>query len=217
MSGGSSKPKKTPVSEGEKISTQLARDQINYYRSTFAPLEGQFRDEVSKDYSSRFAGQNAAASMREITPTLAGVAAGGDMMNTGELAGGIAAGRVAGMAEGRRQRDDGMLDALGVGLGISADATSSLSDAGRLQTNAAIDRTRESLVKAQAKADTRNAALGAVAAVGGAYGTKAFLTNRQNKEAFETSMRLGGSREGYSSAYLSGWTGPSRTTIRGKP
>lgn len=214
MSGGSSKPKATPVSQGEKISAQLAKDQIAYYRSTFAPLESEFRDVASRDYSDRFAGQAGTASMREVTPALAGAAANPHMMDTGDIAEGISMGRVGGMAQGRAERDAGRLEALGVGLGITADATASLADAGRVQTNAAIDLTREKLAKQQAKQEVRNAALGAIAAVGGAYGTKSFLTNRQNALAAENSLKMGASPEGYSSAYLSGWQGPTRTTIK---
>lgn len=214
MSGGSSKPKEVPVSKGEKIQTQLAKDQINYYRSTFAPLETQFRDEVSQDHSARFAGQNATASMREMTPAMAGLAMSGSTLDTAGLAGATTSGRVAGMAQGVREQADGRIESLGVGMGITADANRTLSEAGRLQTSAAIDVTREKLADAQAKADVRNAALGAVAAVGGAYGTKSYLTNRENALAAENSLKLGGSSIGYSPAYLSGWTGPTRTTIK---
>lgn len=214
MSGGSKKPKDTPVSEGEKVSAQLAKDQIGYYRSTFAPLESEFRDVASRDYSARLSGQAGTAAMREITPAVAGAAASPYMMNTGDIAEGVTMGRVGGLAQGRAERDAGRLEALNVGLGLTADATASLADAGRIQTNAAIDLTREKLVKQQAKTDMRNAALGAVAAVGGAYGTKRFLTSRQSAQAAEQSMKLGASPEGYGSAYLSGWTGPSRTTVK---
>lgn len=176
MSGGSpSKPKPTPVSEGEKISAQLAKDQIGYYRSTFAPLEGQFRDEAGRDYSARFAAQNASAANRTLSDGLAAVASTGAMMDTGGMSEAITGARVAGLAQGRRERDDGRLDALGVGLGITADATKSLGEAGRIQTNAAIDRSREEVVKMQAKADVRNAALGGIAAIGTAYGTSKLL------------------------------------------
>lgn len=176
--GGGSKPKDVPVSEGEKIQTRLARDQISYYRSTFAPLETQFRDEASRDHSARFAGQNATASMREMTPAMASLAMSGSTVDTADLAGATTIGRVAGMAQGVREQADGRIDSLGVGMGITADANRTLSEAGRLQTSAAIDTTRQKMADAQAKADVRNAALGAVAAVGGAYGTKAYL-NRQ--------------------------------------
>lgn len=208
MSGGSSKPKDVPVSQGEKIQTQLARDQISYYRSTFAPLETQFRDEASRDYSERLAGQNATSSMREMTPGLADVAMSGMSMDTASLAGATTAGRVAGTAQGKREQADGRLESLGVGMGITADANRTLSEAGRLQTNAAIDQTREKVAEMQAKAGVRNAALGAVAAVGGAYGTKSYLDSRDAKAAAAESSRLGASRAGYSPAFLSGWTGP---------
>lgn len=211
--GGGSKPKPVAVSEGEKIQTGLAKDQISYYRNTYAPLEAQFRDEAGRDYSSRFAGQNAAASVRELTPALADAAASGAMVDTGSLGSAVAGGRVAGMAQGRRERDDGRLEALGIGLGVTADASKSLSQAGQIQTSAAIDRTRDEVVKMQAKTDVRNAALGAAAAVGGTYGMKHYLGAMEAKQAAARSSKTGASKEGYSSAYLSGWTGPSRTTL----
>lgn len=205
MSGGSKKAEKTKVSEGEKISAQLARDQIGYYRSTFAPLEGQFRDLASQNHSERFAGQNATAAMREMTPALGSIAQTGIMADTADMADGVTSGRVAGYAQGRRERDDGRLEALGVGLGISADATRSLATAGHLQTQNAVTHMREKTARAQAKADTRNAALGAIAAVGGAYGTKSYLTSQQRKAAFDHSVQMGSSVGGYHSPEFSAW------------
>jgi hypothetical protein len=213
MSGGAKKPKDVPISEGEKIQTQLAKDQIAYYRSTYAPLESQFRDEASRDYSSRFAGQNATASTRLMTPALADTAKSVSMADTASLGDAITSGRVSGMGEGRRQRDDGALEALGVGLGVTADAGTSLSQAGRIQTNAAIDKTTESIVKMQAKADVRNAAIGAVASVAGAYGTNKLMGKMEAKQAAAASSKMGASRDGYSAGALSGWKGPSRSKL----
>lgn len=175
MSGGSSSAKKTPVTDGEKIQTELARDQHQYYSSTYAPLENQFRDEVTRDYSSRLAGQNATASMREMTPTLANVAMSGSTADSGVLGDAVTGGRVAGLAQGARELADGRLESIGLGMGITADANRSLSEAGRIQTNAAIDRTREQIADAEAKSGLRNAVLGGVAAVGATYGMKGYL------------------------------------------
>lgn len=188
--GGSKKPKPTPVSKGEKIQTQLARDQHAHYMQNFAPLESQFRDEATRDYSARFAGQSANAAMRNLTPSMAAIGQTGAMVDTGELAGSVTAGRVAGLAEGRRQRDDGSLESMNIGLGITADANKSLSDAGRLQTNAAIDRTQEQVSKMQAKAEVRNAAIGAVAAVGGAYGMNKYMGSTAAKAATQDKANL---------------------------
>lgn len=180
MSGGGGSAKKTPVTEGEKIQTELARDQHQYYSSTYAPLENRFRDEVTHDYSSRLAGQNATASMREMTPTLANVAMSGSGADTGVLGDAVTGGRVAGLAQGARELGDGRLEAIGLGMGITADANRTLSEAGRIQTNAAIDRTREQLADAEAKSGLRNAVLGAAAAVGGSYAMQGYMNSQEN-------------------------------------
>lgn len=211
IGGSAKKPKPTPVSEGEKISAQLARDQIGYYRSNFAPLEGQFRDEAGRDHSARFSAQNAAAANRTLTGGLAAVASTGSMMDTGDTADAVTGARVAGMAQGRRERDDGRLDALGIGLGITADATKSLSEAGRLQTSAAIDRSREEVTKMQAKADVRSAALGGVAAIGTAYGTSKLLPALAERKELTEISRLRQDNPHYRQAEIKVGSGEART------
>lgn len=166
--GGGGKPEQVKASEGEKIQAQLARDQINYYRGTYAPLEQQFLSEAGQDHSARLAGQNGSAAMRESTDTLRQAALSTAPVDTAALGTAITSGRVAGLAQGRRERDDGRLEGLGVGLGITADATKSLSQAGQIQTESAIDRTREQLAKMQAKNDLTAAKWGAVGTLAGA-------------------------------------------------
>lgn len=167
--GGGDKPKPVPVSAGEKIQTQLARDQIAYYRGTYAPLEKDFRDTVDQDPTARLQAQSGSASARETTQTLRDAALVGGPVNTAELGEARALSRVGAMAQGTRELADGRLDALGVGLGITADASKSLSQAGQIQTDAAIDRTRLALAKQQAKNAERAALAGAVGSLGGAY------------------------------------------------
>lgn len=167
--GGGSKPKEVRASEGEKIQAQLARDQIDYYRSTFAPLEKQFAELVDQDPSARLQGQNATASSREMTDTLRGAALAGGPVNTAELGEARTLGRVGGLAQGTRELADGRLEALGVGLGITADASKSLSQAGQIQTDAAISKTHNAMIKQQAKNDARNAPAAAVGSLGGMY------------------------------------------------
>lgn len=167
--GGGGKPAEVKASASEKQQAQLARDQISYYRGTFAPLEKQFAETVDQDPSARLQGQNASASAREMTETLRGAAMTGAPVNTAEIAEAKTLGRVGGMAQGTRELADGRLEALGVGLGITADASKSLSQAGQLQTDAAIDKTRLALAKQQAKNDERGALAGAVGSLGGMY------------------------------------------------
>jgi hypothetical protein len=169
VGGGGSKPKEIKATESEKQQAGLARDQINYYRSTFAPLEGEFAKMVDQDPSARLQGQNATASAREMTGTLQGAAMNGGVVNTAEIAEGRTLGRVGGMGQGARELADGRLDALGVGLGITADATRSLGQAGQMQTDAAIEKTKLSLAKQQAKNDEKAALMGAVGSLGGMY------------------------------------------------
>lgn len=214
MSGGSpSKPKPVQASEGEKAQAQLAKDQIAYYRSTYAPLESQFRDEMGQDFSDRFSGRNATASSREATQTLRDAGMMGATMDVGGIAEATTAGRVAGWAQGRRERDDGRLDSLKVGLGVTADASKSLSESGRIQTNAAIDRSREEIAKAQAKMDMQGAVLGAAATLGGAYGTnkymgkKAAMQDQKDIDAFR-------STPGFNSAEARMGTGNALTLAR---
>lgn len=196
--GGGDKPKPVPVSAGEKIQTQLARDQIAYYRGTYAPLEKDFRDTVDQDPTARLQAQSGSASARETTQTLRDAALVGGPVNTAELGEARALSRVGAMAQGTRELADGRLDALGVGLGITADASKSLSQAGQIQTDAAIDRTRLALAKQQAKNAERAALAGAVGSLGGAYigykmpawqaGPKG-MTMEQAAEAYKSAPR----------------------------
>lgn len=209
--GGGDKPKPVPVSQGEKIQAQLAKDQIAYYRSTYAPLEKEFRDTVDQDPTARLQAQSGSASARETTQTLRDAALVGGPVNTAELGEARALSRVGAMAQGTRELADGRLDALGVGLGITADASKSLSQAGQIQTDAAIDRTRLALAKQQAKNTERGALAGAVGSLAGAYiGYKmpAWQANRDDAAAAAKSASLGGSQAGYSDQYLKGWKGP---------
>ena len=211
--GGGSKPKEVKATEAEKQQAQLARDQINYYRATFAPLEKQFAELVDQDPSARLQGQNATASSREMTDTLRGAALAGGPVNTAELGEARTLGRVGGMAQGTRELADGRLEALGVGLGISADASKSLSQAGQIQTDAAIDKTRNAMIKQQAKNDERNALAGAGGSLGGMYlGYKMpqWKAGQEATAAAKKSSTLGASAGGYSSNYLSGWKGPTK-------
>ena len=169
MSGGGSKPKPVPVSKGEKIQAQLAEDQIAYYRSTYAPLEKEFIYTVDQDPTARLQAQSGSASARETTQTLRDAAMLGGPVNTAELGEARALSRVGAMAQGTRELADGRLDALGVGLGITADASKSLSQAGQIQTDAAINRTQLALAKQQAKNAERAALAGAAGSLGGAY------------------------------------------------
>lgn len=167
--GGGSKPQAIQASAAEREQAKLAQEQINYYRGTFAPLEGEFARVVDRDPSARLQGQNASASAREMTETLRGAALAGGVVNTAEMGEARTLGRVGGLAQGKRELADGRLEALGVGLGITADATKSLSTAGQIQTDAAIGETRLALAKQQAKNDERNALMGAVGSLGGMY------------------------------------------------
>lgn len=169
MSGGGDKPEPVPVSKGEKIQTQLAKDQIAYYRSTYAPLEKEFRDTVDQDPTARLQAQSGSASAREMTQTLRDAALVGGPVNTAELGEARALGRVGAMAQGTRELADGRLDALGIGLGMTADASKSLSQAGQIQTDAAIGRTQLALAKQQAKNAERAALAGAGGSLAGAY------------------------------------------------
>ena len=167
--GGDDKPKPVPVSQGEKIQTNLAQDQISYYRGVYAPLEKEFIYTVDQDPTARLQAQSGSASARETTQTLRDAAMLGGPVNTAELGEARALSRVGAMAQGTRELADGRLDALGVGLGITADASKSLSQAGQIQTDAAINRTQLALAKQQAKNAERAALAGAAGSLGGAY------------------------------------------------
>lgn len=167
--GGGKKPDPVPVSKGEKIQAQLAKDQIAYYRGTYAPLEKEFRDTVDQDPTARFNAQSGSASAREMTQTLRDAALVGGPVNTAELGAARAMGRVGAMAQGTRELADGRLDALGVGLGMTADASKSLSQAGQIQTDAAIGHTQLALEKQGAKNAERAALAGAAGSLAGAY------------------------------------------------
>lgn len=183
MSGGGDKPKATPVSEGEKIQAKLAKDQYDYYRSTYAPLAQRMVSEASQDFSGRLAGQAGSAGMREATQTLRGAAMTGASMDTSRLAGAITQARVGGQQQGLAERDQARLDALGVGLGATADATKSLSQAGAIQTDAAIQSVRDKMAEQEAKNQERNALIGGLASVGATYGMNKYLQSKGGPQA----------------------------------
>lgn len=179
MSGGGGKPEEVKASTGEKMQAQLAKDQIAHYRSTYAPLEAEFRDVAGQDVSDRFAARNATAVSRETTDLYRATGMGGNSMDTSSLAEALTGSRISGWAAGRRERDDGRLDSLDVGLGVSADATKSLGLAGQIQTEAAIDKTREEIAKQQAKMELQSAVIGAAGTLGGAYATPKLMEAKQ--------------------------------------
>lgn len=207
MTSKAKKPDATPVSEGEKIQTQLARDQIDHYRSTYAPLEKRMVDEASQDYSDRLAGQATSGSMRQATGALRSAALGSGPVDTSALSGAISQAGAQARAEGIRMRDDQRLDALGVGVGITSDAVSSLSAAGRSQTQAAIDSTRQKIEDMQNKSMVGNALWASAGTLAGAYGTYKGLGKLGSSTAAKTSQSLGASQAGYGAGYLSGWKG----------
>jgi len=181
--GGGDKPAPTPVSKGEKIQAQLAKDQYDYYKSTYVPLAQRMVSEASQDFSGRLAGQAGSAGMREATETLRATAMTGGGMDTSGLAGAITQARVGGQQQGLAERDQSRLDALGVGLGATADATKSLSQAGQIQTEAAIQSVRDKMAEQQAKAGERAALIGGLASVGATYGTNKLLQMRDAPKA----------------------------------
>ena len=172
MSGGSSsKPQEVQASAGEKAQAQLAQDQINYYRSTYAPLEKRMVDEANQDYSDRLSGQAGTAAMRASTQGLQAAGMSTAPVDTAALSGAVTQSRAAGLQQGQQDLNSRRLDALGVGLGMTADATRSLSQAAGEQTSAAIQRSRDAMLSAQAKTDEKNALLGAAGSLAGAAGT----------------------------------------------
>ena len=206
MSKSAKKPDPVPVSEGEKIQAQVAKDQIGYYRGTYAPLEGEYAAEAGADHTSQLSAQASSAGMREVSGGLQQLALSGAPVDSAALGSSLAASTQAAGAQGRRSRDDGRLSALGVGLGITADAGQSLSSASQMQSTAAADKVRTEMAKQQASASTRAATMGAVGTLAGA-GLTYYGMSAQTGNAAKESLRLGGTREGYSSKYMSGWKG----------
>ena len=206
MSKSPKKADPTPVSEGEKIQAQVAKDQIAYYRGTYAPLEGEFAQEAGQDHTSRLSAQASSAGMREASSGLQQLALGSAPVDTAAVGGSLAGATAAAATQGRRARDDGRLSALGVGLGITADAGQSLSGASQDQAEAAIDKVREGMAKQQAAASTRAAAMGAVGTLAGA-GLTYYGLSAQAEDAGKQSLKMGASKEGYGDKYLSGWKG----------
>lgn len=167
--GGGSKPEEVKASEGEKQQARLARDQIDYYRSTYAPLEQRSLSEANRDYSGRLSGQAASAGMRESTQGLRAAALSGASMDTTGVAGAISSGTAEALRAGKADQSQRRLEAMGVGLGLSGDATRSLSQAGSIQTSNAIDQVRAEWAEEQAKNDSRNAAYAAMGSAAGTY------------------------------------------------
>lgn len=181
--GGGGKPQATPVSAGEKIQAGLARDQYAYYTGTYAPLAKRMVDEASQDFSGRLAGQAGSAGMRKATQTLRDTAMAGTSMDSTSLAGAITQARVGGQQQGMAERDQARLDALGVGLGATADATKSLSQAGATQTDAAIQSVQLKMQEQDAKNQERQALIGGLASVGATYGMNKYLQSKNGPQA----------------------------------
>lgn len=206
MSKSAKKPDPVAVSEGEKIQAQVAKDQIGYYRGTYAPLEGEYADEAGADHTARLSAQARSAGMREASGGLQQLALSGAPVDTAALGSSLSAATDAAGVQGRRARDDGRLSALGVGLGITADAGQSLSSASQVQSGAAIDKVRAEMTKQQASASTRAATMGAVGTLAGA-GLTYYGMSSQAGQAGKQSMKTGATQDGYSSKYMSGWKG----------
>lgn len=182
MSSKSKKPDATPVSEGEKQQAALSREQYNHYKTTYSPIEHQFAEEVSRDYSARLGGQVGTAASREMTPGLQSMALSGAPVDTADLASTVTAGRQGAWAQGRRASEDGMLTAAKIGLGVSGDAGNSIGDAGRVQTNVALTDLQAKLQEQKAKSEERAAlygAVGQVAGVGLGYAGSKYLAGGQ--------------------------------------
>lgn len=190
MSSGGKKADEIKATEGEKIQAGLAKDQIAYYRGTYAPLEQRALSEANQDPSARFSGQVGSAGLRASTETLQNAALNGGVTDTAALGGAIAGGRTEANAAGRRERDDSRLDVLKMGLGLTADAHKSLSAAGQMQTGAAIDRAEQELVKIQSKQDVKNAKVAAVGTVAGAAGSYYGLKAMGDKQALADRRKL---------------------------
>lgn len=188
MSSSPDKPKAVAVSQGEKTQAALAKDQINYYRSTYAPLEAQYAEEAGRDHSARLAAQASSAGMREATSGLQQLALSNAPVDTAAIGGAVSAARNSAAAEGRRTRDDGRLSALGVGLGVTADAGTALSTAGRSQTNAAIDSVAAQVASQQAKSSKQAALGGAVGTLAGAGMTYYGMQNATTAKPTMTSL-----------------------------
>lgn len=205
MSSSPDKPKATAVSEGEKTQAALARQQIDYYNSTYAPLEGEYAQEAGRDYSSRMSAQAGSAGMREATSGLQQMALSNAPVDTASIGGAIASGQNSAAVAARRTRDDGRLSALGVGLGVTADAGTALSAAARSQTNAAISDVTAELAKQQAKSSTQAAIGGAVGTLAGAGATYYGLQNATSRNAGALSEAAGAKQSGYTGGLYSSW------------
>lgn len=168
--GGAKKPEEVQASESEQVQAGLAANQIAYYRNTYAPLEKQLVDEANQDTSQRLSGQAGSAASRASTEALRTMGMTGGVAETASLGDAVARSRLDGNLQGASDMAGKRLDALGVGLGITADASKSLSQAGNIQTQSAIDRVHDAMIKSNAKNDERNAALAAAGSVAGAAG-----------------------------------------------
>lgn len=206
MSSKTPKAEKVQVSEGEKIQTQLAQDQYDHYLNTYAPLEADYREEATRDYSSRLDAQASAAATRESTDTLRQAALSTAPVDTNGLANAATTAGLSGYRQGKANVINGGLSALKQGLGVTADAGQSLTSATQDQTRVALQEAEAANTKARTKLSTGNAALAALGTVGGAYGTVQYMQYKQGQKAATLSSKLGASQEGYDPKYLSGWS-----------
>lgn len=176
MSSGPKKPKVIQASAAEKAAHKLAQDQRRNYISTFRPLEDMYAAEAGQDFTGRLVGQTTSGAMRASTGSLQAAALGAAPVDTAALAADITRGGVGARATARRMTEDSLLSALGVGNGIATAGASSLSSAGRYQTEAAIANGRAAIAKDQADASWKEALVGGVAGLAGAYGTYKYLS-----------------------------------------
>lgn len=210
MSSGGSKPKEQKASEGEKMQAQVAQERIAHYRGTYAPLEAQYAKEAGRDYSDRLAGQAGTAGARSMTDTLQVAAATGSPLDTASLSSGITSGRIAGLAEGKRLSADGNLNAVKVGLGASADATRSLADASRMQTDSLIQANQLKREEAETKAAGRAMTLAAIGQAGGMAAGYYGAGKLEAYQAGKRSMTLGSTQAGYNGGEFKNWARAQR-------
>ena len=159
-----SKPKSQDyqASEGEKISAAVAKAEHDKFRSLYAPLLRDMRDQsLSTDPTKQLRGRANADTMQALTTELS-FAKTQDLDSTSDTAGALIGQLNLAGAKGKQIENTAKTNVLGVARGQAGDAQSGLASASRLETGNLLNR---AAAKQQVR-QARDAAAGQIAGAG---------------------------------------------------
>lgn len=144
--GGSSSPSKPKMSSSEKAQHAVAAAEWGHYKQNYAPLENRYLSDSQKDYSARGGAQARSQVMREGTEAMQLSALRGGVSDVAStVANASTASGVESAGSSQALRDERMVGALGVGRGVAANTTNSMSSLAQTGAQGAIGDMRNKL------------------------------------------------------------------------